>query len=279
MSVTLTYGPRLIESCDAIWTANANVTASIETTIKKQGSGSAKLVIAAGFTTGVAGYKAITSLSMVYATQIRFWIRSSIDTVSGDLQFLIDNTAGCVSPQETLNIGALVKDTWSQQTLTLATPANLTAVIALGLNVAVDNGAQNVYIDKIELVTEARTFSNELSVVGFDNPENEEGFPDTEAERLLDASWYKQPVLAATRDITIDLGVVSTIAEQIFLRNWTFAQTTQQITYASETVDVVSTISSFPVERMDGIKLAKRIILNCKEKTARLTHVIPSSWQ
>lgn len=276
MSVTLIYGPKLVESCDAIWTANTNVTASIETTIKKSGSGSAKLAVASGFTTGVAAYKAIASLDMTKATQIRFWIRSSINISANHLQFLIDNTAACASPLELLDIGALTADTWSQQTLSFATPANLTAVIALGLKVVTDNGACNIYIDKIELVSETRTF-NELHIVGFDNPENEDGFPQSEAVQLLDGSWYKDSPVVSTRNIYLDLGVIQDIQEQIFLRNFAWGES-QSITYAGETVSVISTMNSFPVSRANNTKTSKSFRFELKEKTARALNVLPSSW-
>ncbi|WP_176519062.1 hypothetical protein, partial [Priestia megaterium] len=51
-----------IDNCDVAWTASANVTASASTTTEKEGTGSASLVIASGFTTGKVAYRATGTL-------------------------------------------------------------------------------------------------------------------------------------------------------------------------------------------------------------------------
>lgn len=55
-------------------------------------------------------------------------------------------------PLETLNIPALLAGVWTKVNLTLATPANLTAVISVGLNMAVDKGAFVINIDDVRAV-------------------------------------------------------------------------------------------------------------------------------
>jgi hypothetical protein len=138
-----------IEDAEDAWTASANVTAAEDATIKLRGTNSVKLTIAAAFTTGVAAYENFSSDDFSAHTGVHFWIRSSVATDAGDLQLLIDDTNNCVSPLETLDIPALVADTWTPVSLDFATPANLTAVLSVGLNVAVDNGAQIVHIDDV----------------------------------------------------------------------------------------------------------------------------------
>lgn len=153
----------MIDNCEALWSANTNVTASQETTIKIQGSYSAKLAIAAAFTTGLIGYHDLTNaLDLSEYTQVGFWIRSSITLNSGDLRFLIDNSAGCGSPLENINIPALSLNTWKLVVINIATPANLTAVASLGIDTTLaDIAVCDIYIDSIVfLKTSAQLIHN-----------------------------------------------------------------------------------------------------------------------
>lgn len=278
MSVTLIYGARTVFNCETSFDEQviANVTQSTDGTNKKKGTYASKIAVASGFTTGVVASKAITSTNFSLATQIKFWIRSSVGVSSGDLKFLLDNTANCASPTETLTVGALSANTWSEQTLTLSTPANCTAIISIGVQVDVDKGAQDIWIDDVRIVSESKTF-NELYVKGFDAPDNEDCFPDIETRKLLSGDWYETVPLVATRSIEIGI-VTTTPAEFLFLRNWYFAPATRQITYDSETVDVVRDGSNFIMDWADGFQDAKMIVLRVKEKTARALNTLPSSW-
>ena len=139
----------VVENGEDAWTANANVTVSTDTVNKKRGNASAKMTIAAAFTTGVAAYEDITSVDLTSYTYLHYWIRSDIATVAGDLQILLDDTSGCVSPLESLDVPALVAATWKEVEVAIATPAGLGAVISVGLKVVVDNGAQVVLLDDI----------------------------------------------------------------------------------------------------------------------------------
>jgi len=146
------YNP-VLEDCEAAWTANTNVTCTADTDIVQRGSASAKQVVAAAFSTGVAAYKNFsTAVDMSDYTHLRFDIYSDIATDEGDLQLLLDNTAGCGSALETLNVSALTAETWSTETLEFSSPSALTAILAVGLNIATDNGAQTVYLDDIRYV-------------------------------------------------------------------------------------------------------------------------------
>lgn len=282
MAVTLAYGSRLIFNCNTAFDEQviANVTAATDTTVKKKGTASSKFTIAAGFTTGIIGSKAITSFDMSLATQIRFWVRSSVTANAGDIKLLIDNTANCASPLETLTVGALVADEWAQKTISLSTPANLTAVISLGLQLDVDLGAQTIYIDDIVLVTETKAI-NELWIRGFDMPDDEGGYPNIEPKQGLNGSWYENPVLSTTRNITLKF-VTTSESEVLFLRRWFYGgdgTTARTVTYDSETVSVVRRASNFGATWADGFFRAKEIELVVSEKTARTLETIPSSWR
>lgn len=144
-----------ITDCNTAFTASTGVTASVEehdfqsnpddlTDIK-----ACKLVIADSFTTGLLAYYNFTAKNLSSYTHVGFWIKSDTNINSGVLQLVIDNTSGCASPLETLDIPALNINEWTWVSLDLSTPANLTAVISVGLKAASDPGAITVRLDRI----------------------------------------------------------------------------------------------------------------------------------
>lgn len=141
---------KVLSEADVAWTASANVTASQETTIKVNGTASAKFVIAAAFTTGLAAYEDFAAVDTTTCSHIHFWIRSSIVTTSGQLQILVDNTSACASALQAYDVPALAANTWTQVEVAIGSGSNA-AVISVGLNVATDVGAAGatVYIDRV----------------------------------------------------------------------------------------------------------------------------------
>ena len=87
------------------WTVLPNVTAATATADRKEGSASVLLTIADGFGTGLAAYENLGStvdLSEHYAAGL--WIKASTDVANSVLQLVLDDSAGCASPEETLDI-------------------------------------------------------------------------------------------------------------------------------------------------------------------------------
>ena len=151
-----------IDGAETAWTAQSNVTAALETTIKKSGASSAKLTIAAGFSTGLVATYDFTAIDISSYQAIAFWIRASATVAASVLQIKVDNTAACASALETIDIPALVTDTWKLVVLPFATPhqSGMDAVISVGLNAASDPGAVIIYLDTICAVKEpTRTIS------------------------------------------------------------------------------------------------------------------------
>ena len=147
------FAYKLIDSADAVWTAGSNVTASVDSEDKRQGSNSVKLVLAAGVSAGdVIAYKAITSLDISGMTHVEFWIKCTRDLSAADLKLLLDDTAAAVSPLETLDVPALTADTWTFVRVALANPESDTAIISVGLEDDVDLGAETVWIDDVRAV-------------------------------------------------------------------------------------------------------------------------------
>ena len=98
---------------------------------------------------GILGSEAISSIDISASTTVTLQVQSSVATNSGDMQLLLDDTANCASPLETLDLPALVADKWTSVVLTLANPASDVAIISVGLKMAVDKGAFRFTIDNI----------------------------------------------------------------------------------------------------------------------------------
>lgn len=145
----------VVEDCEDTWneSVDPDVTSEIDTTDYKVGAASVKLTVSANASAGdILATEAITSLNISNAYQIALWIKCSINTAAGDLRLLLDDTANCASPLETLSIPALTAGTWTRVALPLTTPANLTAIISVGLKYAVDIGACVIWLDDITAI-------------------------------------------------------------------------------------------------------------------------------
>ena len=80
------------------------------------------------------------------------WVKSTVATSAGNLKLLLDDTASCGSPLETLSIPALSADTWTFVRMSLSNPETDTAIISVGLEYDSDLGACTVWIDDISAV-------------------------------------------------------------------------------------------------------------------------------
>lgn len=148
------YMSKLISDCETQWAAEANVTPTVEATIKKVGSGSAKLAIAAGFTTGLAAHIDFAALDLSTYTRIGFWIRSSVAQAAGALTVGLGETASGASLTCTWNVPALVAGIWKYVELEfVGATSTRDVLISLALTVVTDNGACDIYIDDVRAGT------------------------------------------------------------------------------------------------------------------------------
>ena len=131
---------------------DSDFTQSLDTKDKKQGSQSLKMVIAAGASAGDFVTDSITSKNLSGYDTIEMWVKSTVATSSGNLKLLLDDTASCGSPLETLSIPALSADTWTFVRMSLANPETDTAIISVGLEYDSDLGACTVWVDDISAV-------------------------------------------------------------------------------------------------------------------------------
>ncbi|MGD0591039.1 MAG: hypothetical protein ABSA44_09610 [Bacteroidota bacterium] len=163
-------GGILIEDCEDAWDENvaANVTSTADTDCKV-GSHAAKLAVGDAVAAGtILATEAITALDLSTRKEISLWIKSSITINASDLQLLLDDTANCASPLESLNIPALVANAWTKIALTLANPGSDTAIISVGVKMVVDKGAFNLFIDDVRGIADNVIVKNVPPVVEFE---------------------------------------------------------------------------------------------------------------
>jgi hypothetical protein len=124
----------------------------VDTEDKKQGTKSNKIIIPAAASAGQIVTDSITSKNISGYDTIEMWVKSTVATSAGNLKLLLDDSASCASPLETLEIPALSADTWTFVRMSLANPETGTAIISVGLEYDADLGACTVWIDDISAV-------------------------------------------------------------------------------------------------------------------------------
>jgi len=143
----------VVDDCNTVWTAGANVTASLETSRKIEGTGSVKLVAAAGVAAGgILGYATFGATDLSKYDKLEISLYSSIALAAGELDYALDDTAAIASPVESLDIPATSKNIWTRHIIDLANPLLDTAIISGGLVNTTDVGAFTIYIDYIRAV-------------------------------------------------------------------------------------------------------------------------------
>jgi hypothetical protein len=153
-----------IHSCDAVFdesgtsssasSTNANIAATADTEDKKQGAASNRFVYAGGASAGDISTDSITSKDLSKYDYLEGWVKIALSagTSAGNLKILLDNTANCGSPLETLNVPALTNDIWTYFRVPLANPELDTAIISVGLEYDADLTACTVWLDDLKAV-------------------------------------------------------------------------------------------------------------------------------
>lgn len=136
----------VIEDCNDTWNEQVIGGVTLSTTTGKDGN--AARATTTGVGVSILMSEAISVDLSAYKT-ILAWVRSGVNTSAGDLQLLLDDTANCASPLETLNLPALLANTWTRVLLKLSNPAALTAIISIGLKQAVDLADTTFDIDDV----------------------------------------------------------------------------------------------------------------------------------
>ena len=143
-----------LHSCNAVFdeTVDTDFTASVDTEDKKQGTGANKFKIDTDAGAGDIATDSITSKDISKYDYLECWIKSTVATSAGNLKILLDDSASCASPIETLSVPALTADTWTFVRMSLSNPETNTAIISVGLEYDSDLGACTVWVDDISVV-------------------------------------------------------------------------------------------------------------------------------
>ncbi len=146
----------ILHSCNSAFneTVDSDITVTVDTEDKKRGTGCNKFVIAAGASQNDIATDSITSKDISKYDYLECWIKSNVPVTEGNLAILLDDSASCASPLETLSVPALSADTWTYVRIALANPELNTAIISIGLKYGItsDFGACQIRIDDIKVV-------------------------------------------------------------------------------------------------------------------------------
>ena len=143
-----------LHSCNAAFdeTVDSDFTVTADTNDKKKGTASNKFVIAARASAGHIATDSMASKDISKYDYLECWVKSTVATSAGNLKILLDDSASCASPIETLSIPALSADTWTFVRIALANPETDTAIISVGLEYDSDLGACTVWLDDLKVV-------------------------------------------------------------------------------------------------------------------------------
>ena len=131
---------------------------TVDTEDKKQGTGANKFVLSASASAGNIITDSITSKDISKYDYLEGWIKitrtNETTTTPADLKIHLDN--GTVTADgndlESLNIPALVDDTWTFFRIKLTNPELDTAIVSVGLEYDVDLGACTIWLDDLSVV-------------------------------------------------------------------------------------------------------------------------------
>lgn len=144
-----------IHNCNAAWdeSVDGDATVTVDTVLAKRGNGSVKFVVAAGMSANtIVATDSFSSKNISNKTHLEAWMWSDVATTAGDWRILLDDTASCASPVESLSVPALTARTWTHLQLALANPELDTALISVGLKYVNDSGATQVRLDDMNVV-------------------------------------------------------------------------------------------------------------------------------
>ena len=138
---------------NSAWTSasSSDATSSTDPSDKKEGTASASTTIDAAFSApALVAYDDLTAtVDLSSNDSVQVWIKSDVATDANDLQIVIDDTAGCGSSLENINLPVLTAGEWKRAVLAISDNSDMTAVKCVGLRLAVDKGAQIVHLDEI----------------------------------------------------------------------------------------------------------------------------------
>lgn len=135
---------------DSAWTGSTNVTSTADSADKKHGTASANLLLDASFTTGLVAYDDLdNTVDLSSINTIQMWVKYGTTTSSGDIELILDDSAGCGSSLENIALPQLTGGTWKLITLSISDNSDMTAINCVGINLITDDGSQTINVDNI----------------------------------------------------------------------------------------------------------------------------------
>ena len=168
------------------WALAAGVTAATEGSDYKTGAAGVQLTVGGAFASGlVASYDlpGAVDLSDHYAASV--WLKASAAAGAGTFRLVLDDSAGCGSPEESLDLPALTANEWAKPRLKLADPGALTAIACVGISAPSDPGALTLLVDQVEGPAEVQAVHVAVSNTLKTNAVTFTTTADTDADGLL----------------------------------------------------------------------------------------------
>jgi hypothetical protein len=204
-------------------TTDGDFTQSLDTEDKKQGAQSLKVVIAAGASADDKITDSITSIDISRATHLEFWIKSTVALSAGQMDILLDDTAACASPLETLDVPAVSKDTWTFCRVILNNPELDTAIISVGFRYTTDIAAVTIWLDDMSaVVSDSAVWQTIPQRIWTIDPEEQDliftpAGRDLLGYRLLKIKGGDKPALLSSASSTLEIDDEYVIARTTFL--------------------------------------------------------------
>ena len=121
-----------LSDADTAWTDMTSVTATVDTTDKKEGTGSGELAVAASITTLLA-YEAISpTIDLSNHDSLQFWMKSSLVTTATQNTLRLSTSTTCSSAAEDIALPVLTAATWKLVTVGIAAGTTRTAIACVG---------------------------------------------------------------------------------------------------------------------------------------------------
>ena len=140
-----------IDTCETAWTASANVTATAQSAIQREGTNAASLVVAGAFTTGLIAYHALGTLDLSAYQQVSFLIRQSGlygNLAANTLSLQLCSDAAGTVPVHSFTLPLLGDGVWTA--LVFDTAAALgSSIQSIALYALLDPGSLTIAIDNV----------------------------------------------------------------------------------------------------------------------------------
>lgn len=179
-TVTLTTAvTQTITNCETAWTASANVTCSISSSFRHQGSAGCGFAFSSGFTTGKAAHFPLTTLDLSAYEQISFWLYLTGTLTTGSLQIKLCSDSTGDTPVDTFTISDTLSNShWHCFTINKGSALG-SSISSIALYAISDPGTPTVYLDHI-IACKAASANDALtlrSLIGKNNGSELEWWP------------------------------------------------------------------------------------------------------